>query len=261
VPAPPADSLSLGPADIRLYGLFVVLGWIVWIVVTARLWSRGGGDAIEAAWACVLAAPVALVGARLFSVLTDIDAYRGDPGSAFDVASGGLGIYGAVAGGALALVVYARARGWPVGTFLDCAVPGLCLGQAVGRLGNYFNQELFGGPTSLPWGLHVDTNFRPFGYEDVEMFHPLFLYEAVWDVFVFCALGVLWGVLHRRFHPGAVAASYLSLYGIGRFALEGLRLDAAIEVGALRVNQVISLAVVATGFFLLVLLDRRRMPR
>jgi prolipoprotein diacylglyceryl transferase len=261
VPAPPADSLSLGPADIRLYGLAVVLGWIVWIAVTARLWGRGGGDAVEAAWACVLAAPVALVGARVFSVLTDLDAYRGDPGAAFDVASGGLGIYGAVAGGALGLLVYARARGLPVGTFLDCAVPGLCLGQAVGRLGNYFNQELFGGPTDLPWGLHVDPDFRPFGYEDVETFHPVFLYEALWDVAVFVLLGILWATLQRRFHPGAVAASYLCLYGIGRFAIEGLRIDPAIDVGSLRVNQVISLGVVATGFLVLVLLDRRRVQR
>jgi phosphatidylglycerol---prolipoprotein diacylglyceryl transferase len=261
VPAPPADSLTFGPVDIRLYGLCVVLGWVVWIAVTARLWSRGGGDGVEAAWACVLAAPVALVGARVFSVLTDIDAYRGDPGAAFDVQSGGLGIYGAVAGGTLGLLVYARARRWPVGTFLDCAVPGLCLGQAVGRLGNYFNQELFGGPTDLPWGLHVDPGFRPVGYEDVETFHPLFLYEALWDVAVFGALGLLWATLHRRFHPGAVAATYLCLYGIGRFALEGMRLDPAIELGALRVNQVVSLGVVATGFLILVLLDRRRVPR
>ena len=261
MPAPPADSLSLGPADIRLYGLCVVLGWIAWIVCTALLWRRGGGDPVEAAWACVLAAPAALVGARVFSVLTDLDAYRGDPGSAFDVGQGGLGIYGAIAGGVLGLVVYARARGWPVGTFLDCCVPGLCLGQAIGRFGNYFNQELFGGPTDLPWGLHVDPGFRPFGYEDVATFHPVFLYEAIWDVTVFCILGLLWGFLHRRFHPGAVVAAYLCLYGIGRFAIEGLRIDEAIDVGALRINQVISLAVVATGFLLLVLLDKRRVPR
>ena len=158
-------------------------------------------------------------------------------------------------------MVYARARGWPVGTFLDCCVPGLCLGQAIGRFGNYFNQELFGGPTDLPWGLHVDPGFRPFGYEDVATFHPVFLYEAIWDVTVFCILGLLWGFLHRRFHPGAVVAAYLCLYGIGRFAIEGLRIDAAIDVGALRINQVISLAVVATGFLVLVLLDKRRVPR
>ncbi len=261
MPAPPSDTLAIGPLAVGLYGLLVMAGFVIWMVVTSRLWERGGGDGVSAAWLCLFAAPVIVVGARLYSVLTDIDAYSADPSSVFDLASGGLGVYGGIAGGVLALWVGASTRGWPVGTFLDCAVPGLALGQAVGRLGNYFNQELFGGPTSVPWALAVDPAYRPAGYETEETFHPTFLYEASWCVLVFLLLGVLWGPLTRRFRPGGVIATYLTLYGFGRFVIEGLRIDPAVEVGPLRLNQVVSLAVVATGFLVLALLDRRRRPR
>ena len=260
MPAPPSDTLHLGPLTVGLYGLCVMAGFTLWVWFTSRLWARGGGDPVSAAWVCVLAAPVALVGARLYSVVTDLDAYRAEPSQVFDVARGGIGIYGAVAGGVLALWVGSSARGWPVGTFLDCCMPGLALAQAVGRWGNYFNQELFGGPTSLPWALHVDPAYRPPGYEDVETFQPTFLYESLWALAVFVLLGLLWGPLGRRFRPGAIVAAYLALYAIGRFAIEGLRIDPALEYGPLRVNQVVSLAVVATGFMLLTLLDRRRPP-
>ena len=261
MPPPPSDALVLGPVEVGLYGLLLMAGFVVWITVTARLWERGGGDGVSAAWLCVFAAPLILVGARLYSVLTDLEQYRGDPSAILDIAGGGIGVYGGVAGGVLALWVGASARGWPVGTFLDCAVPGLALGQAVGRWGNYVNQELFGGPTSLPWALEVDPAYRPIGYEDAATFHPTFLYESLWCVTVFGLLGVLWGPLTRRFRPGAVTATYLTLYGLGRFAIDGLRIDPAITFGPLRLNQVVSLGVMATGFLLLVLLDRHRRPR
>jgi len=261
VPPPPSDTLALGPLEVGLYSLCVMTGFVVWVVVTARLWERGGGDGVSAAWLCVFAAPVILAGARLYSVLTDLEAYRMDPSAILDVGAGGIGIYGGVAGGVLALWVGAGSRGWPVGTFLDCAVPGLALGQAVGRFGNYFNQELFGGPTSVPWALEVEPGYRPIGFEDAATFHPTFLYESLWCVTVFGLLGVLWGPLTRRFRPGAVVATYLTLYGLGRFAVEGLRIDPSPMAGPLRLNQLVSLGVMATGFLLLVLLDRHRRPR
>ncbi len=256
MPAPPASALKLGGLELRLYPVCVLAGLLIWMLLTARLWERGGGDRIDALWTCVLAAPAALAGARLYSVLTD--AYRGEGSSALDFGHGGLGIYGAVAGGMLALYAGARARGWPIGTFLDCAMPGLPLAQAVGRFGNYFNQELYGSPSTLPWALHVDPAYRPIGDETVATYHPTFLYEALYDVVVFGVLGLLWGPLTRRFHPGAVVASYLALYGFGRFFVEALRSDPAATIGPLRLNQVISLGVVATAFILLGLLDRRR---
>ena len=168
MPASPGEALDLGSLHIQLYGVFVLLGIAVWVVATAALWRRGGGDGIEAAWACLLALPVAFVGARLYHVVTDYGVYQSDPTGIFDVAHGGLSVFGAVAGGLLALVVYANLRGWPIGTFLDCAIVGIPLAQAIGRWGNYFNQELFGRPTDLPWALHVDEAFRPYGYAAYE---------------------------------------------------------------------------------------------
>ena len=258
MPASPGESLDLGSLHIHLYGLCVLLGFLVWVLVTALLWRRGGGDAVEAAWACLLAAPVAFIGARIYHVVTDYNLYRGEPAGIFDVAQGGLGIYGAVTGAVLALVVYARARRWPVATFLDCAIVGVPLAQALGRFGNYFNQELIGGPTNLPWGLFVDEAHRPLGYHDVATFHPVFLYESLLNVGIFLALGLLWGPLQKRFRPGAIVGVYLILYGFVRFVVEGIRIEPALMLGPLRLNQVISFLVLATGVLVLILLDRRR---
>ena len=248
----------MGPLHVRMYPVCVIAGLVIWMLVTGRIWRRGGGDQIGAMWICLLAAPAALLGARLYSSVTD--ATLGDPSSPLDFANGGLGIYGAIGGGVLAIVIGCQARGWPAGTFLDCAVPGLALGQAVGRFGNWFNQELFGGPTSLPWGLYVDPDYRPLGSADVARYHPTFLYEALWDVTVCLVLLAIWQRVWRRYRAGAIAACYLALYGFGRFFVEGLRIDPAPSVGPLRLNQAVSLFVIATAIIVLVQLDRSRPP-
>ncbi len=259
VPPPPSESLVLAGVEVRFYPLCVLAGFLVFMLVTARIWERGGGDAVDAMWACLLSAPMALVGARLYSAATD--AIRGAPSPPLDFSQGGLGIYGAILAGIAALVVVARGRRWPVGTFLDCAVPGLALGQAIGRLGNWFNQELYGSPTSLPWALQVDEAYRPLGFLDEPTFHPTFLYEALWDVTVFGLLLVLWPHLWARFRPGAVAAAYVALYGSGRIAIEVLRIDETPEIAGVRLNQIVSLFAVATALLVLAMLDRRRRTR
>ncbi len=215
------------------------------MVVTALIWRKGGGDAVEAVWACIAATPLAFLGARLFSSFTDT--LRGAPSPPLDLAHGGFAIYGAIAAGIFALVIFCRARGWPVGTFLDCAMPGLALGQAIGRWGNYFNQELYGSPTRLPWGLVVDPAHRPLASLDVATYHPAFLYESLWDVTVFLLLLVAWRRLWRRFGPGSLVAAYLGLYGVGRYVVDGVRVDPAATVGPLRLNQLVSLVAVATA--------------
>ncbi len=258
MPASPGEALDLGSLHIQLYGVFVLLGIGVWIVATAALWRRGGGDGVEAAWACLLALPVAFVGARLYHVVTDYGVYQADPTGIFDVAHGGLSVFGAVAGGLLALVVYANLRGWPIGTFLDCAIVGIPLAQAIGRWGNYFNQELFGRPTDLPWALHVYEAFRPYGYAAYETFHPVFLYESLLDIGIFLALGFLWGPLHRPFRAGCVVGAYLVLYGAVRVLMELLRIEPAIEIGPFRLNLVVSALILLTGVLILLMLDRRR---
>jgi len=259
VPPPPASSLDLGPVELRLYPVCVLLGFLVWMLMTARIWQSGGGDPVDAMWTCILAGPMALVGARFYSAATD--AILGVDSPPLDFSRGGLGIYGAIAAGLAAIVVSCRRRGWPVGTFLDCCVPGLALGQAIGRWGNYFNQELFGGPTSLPWGLHVDPAYRPLDYLDQATFHPVFLYESLWDVTVFFLLLALWPRLWERFRPGAVAATYLILYGAGRIAIEALRIDDTPELLGVRMNQLVSAFAIASGMLVLAMLDRRRQSR
>ncbi len=229
------------------------------MLITARIWQRGGGDPVDAMWTCILAGPMALVGARLYSAATD--ALRGVDSPPLDFSHGGLGIYGAILAGLAAIVVSARVRGWPVGTFLDCTVPGLALGQAIGRFGNYFNQELFGAPTSLPWGLHVDEAYRPPDYLDVTTFHPVFAYEALWDVTVFFLLLYLWPRLWERFRPGSVVACYLILYAVGRVAIETVRLDDTPEFAGVRFNQIVSVFAIATGLLVLAMLDRKRRTR
>jgi len=261
VPASPGEALDLGSLHIQLYGVCVLLGFFIWVFVTARLWQRGGGDAIEAAWACLLAAPVAFIGARLYHVISSYGVYEADPTGIFDVAHGGLSIFGAVAGGLLALVVYANVRGWPIATFLDCAVVGLPLAQAVGRWGNYFNQELFGWPTSLPWGLHVDEAFRPYGYATYEQFQPVFLYESLLDIGIFLALGFLWRPLHERFRAGCIVGAYLVLYGLVRVVMELMRIEPALEIGPFRANLVVSVLILLTGVLVLLMSDRRRPQR
>jgi prolipoprotein diacylglyceryl transferase len=259
VPPPPASSLDLGPVELRLYPVCVLAGFVIWMLMTARIWERGGGDPVDAMWVCILAGPMALVGARFYSAGTD--ALQGIHSPPLDFSSGGLGIYGAILAGFAALVVSARVRGWPVGTFLDCAVPGLALGQAVGRFGNYFNQELFGGPTSLPWGLHVDPAYRPLDYLDESTFHPVFAYEAVWDVTVFFILIRIWPQLWERFRPGSVAAAYVALYAAGRLAIEAVRIDDTPKLAGVRFNQIVSLFAIATALLVLAMLDRKRRPR
>ena len=259
MPPPPASSLDFGPFELRLYPVCVLAGFVIWMLVTARVWQRGGGDPVDAMWVCILAAPMALVGARFYSSATD--AMQGINSPPLDFSQGGLGIYGAILAGFAAIVLSARVRGWPVGTFLDCAVPGLALGQAVGRFGNYFNQELFGAPTSLPWGLHVDEAYRPVDYLDETTFHPVFLYEAMWDVTIFFILMTLWPRLWERFRPGSVAAVYVILYAGGRAAIEAVRIDDTPELGGVRFNQIVSVFAIATGLLVLAMLDRKRRSR
>lgn len=261
MPAPPGSVFEMGPIALRLYPICVLAGFLAFMLVTGALWRRGGGDRLAAYWVCVLAAPAALVGARLYSFTSDLSTFGGDVQTALDFRGGGLGIYGAVAGGVLAIVASARARRFPLATFLDCCAPGLALGQAIGRFGNYFNQELVGGPTDLPWALAVDPGYRPPGYEDVERFHPAFLYESVLDLTLAVVLLVAFRPLMRRFGGGAVLAAYVIGYGTARFAVEAVRVDPTPMFGVLRLNQSVSLGLIGTGMLVLLVLDRRRRPR
>ncbi len=263
LPSPPSPIIfELGPLALRYYGLCIALGIAVGTWLTGRELARKGYDASLALDALFFVIPLGFIGARAYHVATDYDLYAEDPfPGVFEVWIGGLGIYGAVAGGFLGVLLFGWYRGISPLAFADAAAPGLVLAQAVGRWGNYFNQELFGRPSNLPWAIRIAPENRPVGYADAEAFHPTFLYESIWDVLV--CLILLW--VARRFADrlknGDVFLLYVSLYSVGRFFVEALRIDPAFLIGAsIRGNLFVS-SVLALGFAMILLLRHSRPPR
>ena len=224
-----------------MYGVLLAIGVLVATFVGERRWRNRGypKDGIYdiAFWVVV----AGVVGARLYHVITDYQLFEDDPLRAFEIWRGGLGIWGAVIGGAIAVVIVCRRRHLPTLAVMDCMAPGIVLAQAIGRWGNWFNQELFGGPTSLPWGLEISPAHRPLGYAQYATFHPTFLYESLWCLLIFGGLLLA----ERRFalKQGQTFALYVAAYTFGRFWLENMRIDPAHEIGPLRINAWVSLIV------------------
>jgi prolipoprotein diacylglyceryl transferase len=229
----------LGPLAPRWYGILLAAGILIGILITRRQLALRGRDPALAGEVAIWAVPGGVIGARLYHVVTDWSAFSGHLEKIPLIQQGGLGIYGAILGGAIGAAIGARRSGIPLLVMLDCAAPGTALAQALGRFGNYANQELFGGPTNLPWGLEIDRANRPAGYLDSPTFHPTFLYESLWNLIV---LAILLRVARRwrSQAAGYVLALYLALYSLGRFFVEGLRIDPAHELGPLRLNQVVA---------------------
>lgn len=263
LPSPPSPIIfDIGPFALRYYGVFIALGIAVGTWLTGRELARKGHDRELALDSLFLIVPLGLIGARIYHVLTDYDLYRDDPFPAvFMIQNGGLGIYGGVIGGLLGLLIFARVRGISPLVFADAAAPGLILAQAIGRWGNYFNQELFGRPTSLPWAIRIAPDNRPAGYTGAEAFHPTFLYESLWNVLVFLIL--LWTARRfaERLKDGDVFLLYVSLYSVGRFFVETLRIDPAFLIdGTIRGNLFVS-SVLALGCAMVLLLRHSRPPK
>jgi prolipoprotein diacylglyceryl transferase len=239
IPSPSQGVWHLGPVPIRAYALAIILGVIAAVWVGDKRWVARGGRAGEVGDVALWAVPAGLIGARLWHVATDHDLYFGSGGrpiAALEIWHGGLGIWGAIMGGLLGAWVYCRRHGILVPPFADALAPGLLLAQVIGRFGNYFNQELFGRPTKLPWGLEIDAAHRPAGYEQYATFHPTFLYEALWNLAAIAL--ILW--LDRRFRlgHGRVFALYVMIYCLGRVWIENLRIDPVEleNVGGFRFN-------------------------
>ena len=246
----------------RYYGLFIALGIGVATWLMARELTRKGYDGALALDSLFFVVPLGFIGARLYHVITDYDLYADDPFPAvFEVWNGGLGIYGAVAGGFVGLLIFGWYSGVSPLVLADAAAPGLLLGQAIGRWGNYFNQELFGRPSDLPWAIRISPENRPIGYADAPSFHPTFLYESIWNLLA-CLL-LLW--IARRFaarlRDGDVLLLYVSLYSVGRFFVESLRIDPAFLIGdSIRGNLFVS-SVLALACALVLFLRHSRPPR
>lgn len=263
IPSPSQGVWNLGPIPIRAYALLIILGIVVAVWVGNRRYEARGGKPGTITDLAVWAVPFGIVGGRLYHVLSDWQLYFGPGGSglagAVRIWDGGLGIWGAVTLGALGAWIGARRMGLLLPPVGDAIAPGIALAQAIGRFGNWFNQELFGAPTNLPWALEIDPAYRPAGYEAFETFHPTFLYESVWMVGV--ALVLIWA--DRRFNlgHGRVFALYVALYCFGRLWIEMLRIDSANQILGLRLNVWTALLVGLGAVAYLVVSARRRPGR
>lgn len=240
IPSPDQGVWHLGPVPVRGYALAIILGIVAAIWIGERRWVARGGRSGEVQDLAIWAVPFGLVGARLYHVATDHGLYFGEgrtPWSALYVWQGGLGVWGGIAGGALGVVIGARAKGIRLLPVLDALAPGVLVAQALGRWGNWFNQELFGKPTDLPWALSVsDDTALDAGYAAGTTFHPTFLYECVWNLAAFGLL--IWLDRRLRLGHGHVLALYVMLYTLGRGWIEMLRIDSVelSDVGGLRFN-------------------------
>ncbi len=262
IPSPSEGVWYLGFFPVRGYALSIIVGIALAIWIGERRWRARGGEAGVVADTAVWAVPFGIVGGRLYHVLTSPQAYFGDGGDPLEalmIWKGGLGIWGAVALGGVGAWIALRRRGIPLPPFGDALAPGLAVAQAVGRWGNWFNQELFGTPSTLPWAVEIDLDHRPAQYLDVSTFHPTFLYESLWMLAV---AGVLVLVDRRwRLGHGRVFALYVALYTVVRFPIELIRIDPANEVAGLRVNVWVSLLVFVGAVVYLMLSARKRPGR
>jgi prolipoprotein diacylglyceryl transferase len=257
---------EVGPFALRYYGLCIAIGVAVATWLTARELARKGYDGALALDALFFVVPLGLIGARVYHVITDYDLYDGNPHSffpgVFEIWNGGLGIYGAVLGGFLGLLLFARIRGINPLVLADAAAPGLILAQAIGRWGNYFNQELFGRPSSLPWAIEIAPENRPSGFASEAAFHPTFLYESIWNVLVCFILLFVARRFANSLKNGDIALLYVCLYSVGRFFVETLRIDPAFLIGDFRGNLFVA-SVLALTFALILFLRHagRSSPR
>jgi len=260
IPSPSFNQFSIGPLDIHVYGILIAIGVAVAATITTRRFVRWGGDAEFAQRVILWAVVLGFLGARFAYVSTHLDRFEGRWYAVFFIWEGGLALFGGLTVGAVTAVTMLRRAGQDPWVFADAAAVGLPAAQAIGRWGNYFNQELFGTPTDLPWGLEIAPRFRPAEFAEFETFHPTFLYESLWNALVVIP-AILWlerrGVLRR----GSSIALYMVLYGVMRFLTELVRTDTTFRVLGLSRNAWVSIGVVVAGLALVVWRQRDAQPQ
>ena len=262
IPSPSQAVWEIAGFPLRAYALCIIAGIVVAMVIATRRWQARGGTADSLELVVAVSVPCGIVGARLYHVATDYHLYFGagrNPVDALKIWEGGLGVWGAIAGGVLGAWLVARRRQLRFPALLDAVAPALLVAQAIGRLGNWFNQELFGRPTTLPWALEIDRQHRPAGFEQFETFHPAFLYEIIWNLAAAAVLVVLDRKL--RLGHGKVFALYVLLYTAGRFWIEALRIDTVTQIAGFRLNNYTSLLLFLAALVWLIWLARNRPGR
>jgi prolipoprotein diacylglyceryl transferase len=250
IPSPGSSTLEIGPLSIHFYGLTLLVAIAAAVAISGYRWTRRGGDWDLIFRVAVWGVASGIVGARLYHVITSWDELPDEWWGPFAIWKGGLGVWGGIGLGTIVGAIVAKRSGANVAVLADCAAPGLLVAQGIGRLGNWWNQELFGKPTDLSWGLEIDPENRPLEYIDSDTFHPTFLYELLWD---FAAAAVLVFVIERlvRLRPGSLFAIYVLLYSLGRVWIETLRVDPSHELAGVRLNvYVAALAIVLSAAFL-----------
>jgi prolipoprotein diacylglyceryl transferase len=252
LPSPSDGVINIGPLPLHVYGLMIALGFLAGLSLMGKRLERAGAgtrDDVNSVAPWMLIGGV--VGARLYHVVTEWERFSGDLGRVVEVWNGGLGIPGGVLVGSLAGMWAIRRRGVPISAGLTAAAPALPLAQAIGRWGNWWNQELYGRATTLPWGLRIDEENLVAGALPGQVFHPTFLYESLWNL-ALCGVLIMVDRYYRP-RPGRLFAMYLVGYSVGRLWVEGLRIDPTKSGGGLRLNQWMAIVVgVVAGAYLLI---------
>jgi len=248
--------MALGPLTVHFYALCILIGVIAAITIGRKRYASLGGNAHEITDLAIFAIPAGIIGGRLYHVITSPDRYFGSLGHPIDalkIWDGGLGIWGAIGLGTLVsfLVFRSSERSLGFGSLADALAPGLLVAQGIGRFGNWFNGELFGRPTTLPWGLEIPAPLRPAGYENFHTIHPTLLYEAFW-----CFLAAVLIIRIRTYfseRPGTLFYVYIALYCLGRAGIEALRIDEAHHIFGLRLNEWVSLIGLLSATFIVLI--------
>ena len=258
IPSPAHGIVHIGPLPLHAYGLMLAIGVLVAAKVAETRWVRLGEDQKEFARIVVPVVIAGVIGARVYHLFTGYNWSQNGLVGTVEIWKGGLSIWGAVGGGLLMLLYLSKRRHLKTLLLMDAIAPGVVLAQAIGRWGNYFNQELFGRPTTLPWALKIDLAHRPAGYTQYATFHPTFLYESIWCLIVFATLLIVES--RKDLRPGQVFALYVAMYTFGRTFFEWLRIDDATRIFGIRFNLLLSAVLCVVGVVTFIGFGRRPLP-
>ncbi|WP_347029808.1 prolipoprotein diacylglyceryl transferase [Bifidobacterium pseudocatenulatum] len=260
IPSPTISQFSIGPVTIHIYALCILMGIVLAVWITTTRWKKLGGNFDQVLDITLVSVPAGIIGARLYHIITTPERFFGPDGDwaeMFRIWNGGLGIWGGVLFGALAAWAWCRHKHYPMALLAEAIAPGLLVAQAVGRLGNWFNQELYGAPTTLPWGLKLNMEGTAIGHSEQcydgatcpsgTLFQPTFLYEMIWNLIGAAIIVYIGSKAMKKLKAGSLFAVYIMWYTLGRTWIESLRIDYAHEFLGVRINVWVSMAVFVLG--------------